>query len=120
MHTRDYSDETARVIDEEVERILRAQEARTRDIVLTHRAGLDALAQALVAGETVDGAQVGRLVDEAAGYRVGGPRRRLRPLPAPPSLDKGAPAEPEAVASTGGALLGVVPPLRPPDTPDAP
>ena len=31
MHTRDYSDETARVIDEEVERILREQEERCRD-----------------------------------------------------------------------------------------
>ena len=30
MHTRDYSDETARVIDEEVERILREQEDRAR------------------------------------------------------------------------------------------
>jgi cell division protease FtsH len=122
MHTRDYSDETARVIDEEVERILRAQEERTREILLTHRTGLDALAKALVAGETVDGAEVGRLVDEAAGYRVGGPRRRLRPLPAPPPLTKGGPptpggVEPEAVASTGSALLGVVPPLEPPAAP---
>ena len=31
MHTRDYSDETARVIDEEVERILREQEDRCRE-----------------------------------------------------------------------------------------
>ena len=31
MHTRDYSDETARVIDEEVERILREQEERCRE-----------------------------------------------------------------------------------------
>ena len=31
MHSRDYSDETARVIDEEVERILREQEERCRD-----------------------------------------------------------------------------------------
>ena len=36
MHTRDYSDETARVIDEEVERILREQEDRCRDAA--HRA----------------------------------------------------------------------------------
>src|SRR5205807_3304030 len=31
MHSRDYSDETARVIDEEVEHILREQEERARD-----------------------------------------------------------------------------------------
>ena len=33
MHTRDYSDETARVIDEEVERILRVQEDRARELL---------------------------------------------------------------------------------------
>ena len=40
MHTRDYSDETARVIDEEVERILREQEDRCREMLTRapHRA----------------------------------------------------------------------------------
>ena len=33
MHTRDYSDETARVIDEEVERILRDEENRARKML---------------------------------------------------------------------------------------
>ena len=33
MHTRDYSDETARVIDEEVERILRDEEDRCRKVL---------------------------------------------------------------------------------------
>ncbi|MBV9041548.1 MAG: ATP-dependent zinc metalloprotease FtsH [Acidimicrobiia bacterium] len=67
MHSRDYSDETARVIDEEVERILREQEDRAREALRKHRAGLDAVARALLEEETVDGAEVGRLVDEAAG-----------------------------------------------------
>src|SRR6185436_18585593 len=99
MHTRDYSDETARVIDEEVERILREQEARTRDILLTHRGGLDSVAGALLARETIEGADVGRRVDEAAGYQVGGPRQRQRPLPQPTTLDKRVrrqPARPES------------------------
>ena len=38
VHTRDYSDETARVIDEEVERILRDEENRTRTMLTEHRA----------------------------------------------------------------------------------
>src|SRR5213082_190260 len=46
MHTRDYSDETARVIDEEVERILREQEERAREALRRNRAGLDAVARA--------------------------------------------------------------------------
>ena len=70
MHSRDYSDETARVIDEEVERILREQEDRCRQTLEEHRAGLDAVARALLDKETVEGSEVGRLVDVAAGRVV--------------------------------------------------
>ncbi|MBW3612046.1 MAG: ATP-dependent zinc metalloprotease FtsH, partial [Actinobacteria bacterium] len=65
MHSREYSDETARVIDEEVERILRNQEDRCRDTLRHYRPGLDALAKALLEHETIDGAEVKRLVAEA-------------------------------------------------------
>ena len=74
VHTRDNSDETARVIDEEVERILRGEEARTRELLTKYRAGLDAVAQALLQHETLDGLEVERLVDGAVGFRAGGPR----------------------------------------------
>ncbi|MGH9189503.1 MAG: ATP-dependent zinc metalloprotease FtsH [Acidimicrobiales bacterium] len=70
MHSRDYSDETARVIDEEVGHILRRQEERCRETLTEHRAGLDAVARALLEKETIDGAEVGRLVDHAAGRVV--------------------------------------------------
>jgi cell division protease FtsH len=62
MHTRDYSDETARVIDEEVERILREQEERCRQTLDEHRNGLDLVARALLEHETIDGEDVYRLV----------------------------------------------------------
>jgi cell division protease FtsH len=75
MHSRDYSDETARVIDEEVERILREEEDRCRKTLTEYRPGLDAVAQALLERETLEGAEVARLVDEAMGRKVGGPRR---------------------------------------------
>jgi len=65
MHSREYSDETARVIDEEVERILRAQEDRCRDTLRQYRPGLDAVAAALLEHETIDGVEVKRLVDHA-------------------------------------------------------
>src|SRR5438067_9346114 len=42
MHSRDYSDVTSRVIDEEVERILREQEARAMRLLEQHKAGLEA------------------------------------------------------------------------------
>jgi cell division protease FtsH len=75
MHTRDYSDETARVIDEEVERILRDEEARTRKVLTEYRAGLDVVARELLEKETLDGTEVAALVDEAMGRKSGGPRK---------------------------------------------
>jgi cell division protease FtsH len=66
------------VIDEEVERILRDEENRTRKTLGEHRAGLVAVAEALLEQETVDGEEVSRLVDEAMGHKSGGPRRALR------------------------------------------
>ncbi|HEY2427404.1 MAG TPA: ATP-dependent zinc metalloprotease FtsH, partial [Acidimicrobiales bacterium] len=73
MHTRDYSDETSRVIDEEVERILREAEDRAMEVLKEHRPGLEAVAGALLEAETVDGAMVGQLVDDAARRsRLGG------------------------------------------------
>ena len=75
VHTRDYSDETARVIDEEVERILREQEERTRSTLNENREGLNAVARALLEHETLDGIEVERLVDAAMGAKAGGPRQ---------------------------------------------
>jgi cell division protease FtsH len=70
MHTRDYSDETSRVIDEEVERILRQAEDRAMEVLKEHRPGLEYVAGALLEHETIDGAEVARLVNLAAS---GGP-----------------------------------------------
>jgi cell division protease FtsH len=78
VHTRDYSDDTARVIDEEVERILRDEESRARKILGDHRAGLNAVAAALLEEETLSGEEVGRLVDDAVGHKAGGPRKMTR------------------------------------------
>ncbi|MET0728416.1 MAG: ATP-dependent zinc metalloprotease FtsH [Acidimicrobiales bacterium] len=70
MHSRDYSDETARVIDEEVERILRTQEDRCREVIMANRKGLDLVARALLEHETIDGEEVYRLVKLGASGRT--------------------------------------------------
>jgi cell division protease FtsH len=70
MHSRDYSDETSRVIDEEVARILREQEDRATVYLKRHKGGLDKVAAALLDNETIDGAEVSRLVDMANGGPV--------------------------------------------------
>ena len=64
---REYSDETARKIDDEIARILREQEERARVTLMKHRKGLDLLAQALLEHETIDGAEVARLIQAGLG-----------------------------------------------------
>ena len=62
VQPREYSDETSRVIDQEVERILREQEDRAKHSLVDHRAGLERVARALLEHETVEGEQVLQLV----------------------------------------------------------
>lgn len=64
---REYSDETARKIDEEIGRILLEQEKRARVMLEKHRIGLDLVAQSLLDNETIDGAMVSRLVQQGLG-----------------------------------------------------
>jgi len=70
LHSRDYSEDTARVVDAEVSRILRRQEERAVELLSRHRGGLDAVARGLLERETLDGEEVGRLVDTAYGGPV--------------------------------------------------
>ncbi len=70
MHTRDYSDDTARIIDEEVEQILRDQEERCRETLTEHRKALDLVARALLEHETIDGKEVVRLIGVASNGHV--------------------------------------------------
>ena len=64
---REYSDETARMIDSEIGLILREQEARAKVLLEKNRAGLDLVAQSLLEQETIDGATVASLVQEGLG-----------------------------------------------------
>ncbi len=70
MHTRDYSEKVGGVVDEEIERILRAEELRAEQVLSEHRAGLDSVASALLEHETIDGREIARLVDTAYGRPV--------------------------------------------------
>ena len=65
MHSRDYSDETAHLIDQEVQRILTKQEARCREVLTDHRHALDLVARSLLEHETISGEEVNRLVAAA-------------------------------------------------------
>jgi cell division protease FtsH len=124
IHTRDYSDETARVIDEETERILRVQEERCRETLRQHRKGLDLVARALLEHETIDGAEVTRLIKVAANGDGGD----VPQAPAPPRAEVGieigpdrgpdAPAPAAPTPGAGDAMIGGSrPPYPPPPAP---
>ncbi|MFM7127704.1 MAG: ATP-dependent zinc metalloprotease FtsH [Actinomycetota bacterium] len=74
---REYSDDTARMIDEEINKILREQEARATALLQKHRNGLDLVAEALLDKETIDGSLVNELVQ----------RGLDEPTPAPATTD---------------------------------
>jgi cell division protease FtsH len=129
MHTRDYSEHTGQIIDDEVERILRAQEQRSLEILTRHRHGLDAIAKALLEQETIDGAAVGHLIDEAYGRPVHESGKKAAPSfngngsgngkAAPVVADEGSaqpervvdpePATPQSVEAPAGASRAAAP-----------
>ena len=60
--SRDFSEGTARLIDEEVQRILREADQRAFDILVNHRADLEKLTDALIQDEELDREDVEKLL----------------------------------------------------------
>jgi len=65
MQSKSFSDETAKLIDDEVRRILNDMEARCHQLLTTNRGALDLIARQLLEHETVDGDEVDRLIEVA-------------------------------------------------------
>jgi cell division protease FtsH len=61
---REYSDDTAKLLDEEVARILTEQEQRATDMITKHRRGLELIAESLLDEETIDGREVANLIQQ--------------------------------------------------------
>jgi cell division protease FtsH len=98
-HQREYSEETARMIDAEVERLLRQAEDRCRDLLRKNRKALDLITKALLEQETISGSEVNRLIRVANGTEPD------LPAPTPP------PAQPTPPVS--GSPAPVPPPVPP-------
>ncbi|MGV6859150.1 MAG: ATP-dependent zinc metalloprotease FtsH [bacterium] len=64
---RDYSEETAQLIDDEVKRIVEEQYQRTTEILTSHRSTLDKLASRLEVKEVLSGDEVMEIVGKEAG-----------------------------------------------------
>jgi cell division protease FtsH len=64
VEDRNYSEEVAHLIDQEIRRLVDECYARARDILKARRAALDHVVQALLKRETLDGAELDRLIQE--------------------------------------------------------
>jgi len=89
----DYSETTAEAIDEEVERIVSMCHDRARELLSTHRATLDRIAQELRRQETIDANQLRQIMDETGaipastqGLPKGVPQVLTPPPPPPPPI----------------------------------
>ena len=88
VESRSFSEGTAQLIDEEVQRILLEAEARASELVKTHRDKLDAITDALLLHEEIDRSEVEKLM-------AGVPVSELRKEP-PKPVEPPKAAAPEA------------------------
>lgn len=63
MHERQYSDETAKVIDDEVEALISESATRAHDVIKANRKKLDELKDALIEKETIDDEEVKKIFE---------------------------------------------------------
>ncbi len=61
---REYSEDTAKLLDEEISSLLTFQERRATDVLTRHRRGLELIAESLLEHETIDGPAVARLIQQ--------------------------------------------------------
>jgi cell division protease FtsH len=121
-HQREYSEETARSIDTEVERLLRVGEDRCRELLITNRGAIDLVARALLEQETISGSEVSRLIRVANGTEPDVPAPSPQPLPPPVTTPPPAGAVPPPIPpnlAPGGGPNVLPDPLRS-DRPDLP
>jgi cell division protease FtsH len=96
VESRDFSEGTARIIDEEIQRILNDAEARAVALLKHHRHELDLLANALLVAEELDKEGVERVL------------KGLPPIdPAPATIST---SEPAPVAAAEPAVIANLPP----------
>jgi len=88
VRSRVYAEETQRVIDEEVEALLREAEQRATSLLTENRDALDRLVEDLLAHETVDGDAVQAAITGAG--RPTGPVPSGGPVPRPHYTNSGA------------------------------
>jgi cell division protease FtsH len=76
---REFSEETARIIDQEVQRFLTAASERAASMLAEHRGKLDSLADALLEKESLGKAEMTDLLGPRLGVNLDGPKRAPAP-----------------------------------------
>ncbi|MBM3663417.1 MAG: ATP-dependent metallopeptidase FtsH/Yme1/Tma family protein [Actinobacteria bacterium] len=104
-HQREYSEETARSIDAEVERLLRQAEEHCTEILTANRVALDLVARSLLEHETISGSEVSRLIRVANGTEPD------VPAPSPPVAPPAVVHDPQT--ATGSAPSPIPPGFAP-------
>ena len=103
FQSRQYSEGTQQVIDEEVSRLLTEAEQRATDLLRGHRGALDALIALLLERETIDGDELAAVVEgSSTPAGAAAPDAAAAPVPDPAAPGPGgapAPAERPAVPS---------------------
>ncbi len=110
-----FSEETAIKIDQEVERIVQEGHAKAQEVLTTHRAVLERLAQDLLDRESLEGRIVYELIADLTGLDLMPPS--LRKQPEPPSLPPPPPPGRPTAPAKGSPLGGSLPPAPSPVTP---
>ena len=106
---RNYSEATAQQIDEEVKRLIDTAYDKAKQLILHHKDKLDAIAQALLEYETLDGAHIKEIMEHG---RIINPPQSPKP-PTPPPVPKAtpertpAPQEDEHEGGLPGGVVGV-------------
>ena len=61
---KEYSEDTAKLLDEEISSLLTFQENRAKEVLTRHQRGLELIAEALLEHETIDGPTVASLIQQ--------------------------------------------------------
>ncbi len=109
---RDFSEETASAVDQEIHKILTDAYVDAKSIVLEHRTVLDAIAEALVERETLEADELDTIIREHGGEDLIPARPEPTPEPVPPEEV----ATPKPVRPDEPELGDVAPPEILPDT----
>jgi hypothetical protein len=99
VQARALSEQTLRIVDDEIRRVVESALQSARDVLLKNRVALDALSEALLAREVLDRHQIDRLVSpllgRAGSSTVASEEVAIPVVPdVPIVLDHGAPSEP--------------------------